>query len=69
MPRKPRVSIAGVAEHVIQRGNNRQVIFANEEDMKCYVTWLKEYTLFECEAFTEWYILRITKTPTVIFLL
>ena len=43
MPRKPRVSAAGVAEHVIQRGNNRQVIFATEEDMKCYVAWLKDY--------------------------
>ena len=43
MPRKPRASVAGVPEHIIQRGNNRQVIFACEEDMKCYVTWLKEY--------------------------
>jgi putative transposase len=30
-----------VPQHVIQRGNNRQVIFAG--DMKAYVTWLKEY--------------------------
>ncbi|WP_217495131.1 transposase [Vibrio sonorensis] len=44
MPRKPRLSVAGVCEHVIQRGNNRQVIFANEEDMKAYLTWLKEYS-------------------------
>ena len=43
MPRKPRASAAGVAEHVIQRGNNRQVIFANEEEQKAYVTWLKQY--------------------------
>jgi len=38
MPRKLRVSLAGVPEHVIQRGNNRQIIFANEEDMQAYVT-------------------------------
>jgi putative transposase len=44
MPRKPRVSLAGVAEHVIQRGNNRQAIFACEDDMKAYVTWLKQYS-------------------------
>ncbi|MGJ8682192.1 transposase [Paraglaciecola sp.] len=44
MPRKPRASAAGVPEHVIQRGNNRQVIFADEEDMKAYVTWLKSYS-------------------------
>jgi putative transposase len=43
MPRKPRVSIAGVAEHIIQRGNNRQVIFAQNADMKAYINWLKEY--------------------------
>jgi len=44
MPRKPRVSIAGVAEHVIQRGNNRQAIFTCDSDMKAYVTWLKQYS-------------------------
>ncbi|WP_363700131.1 transposase [Shewanella sp. CG12_big_fil_rev_8_21_14_0_65_47_15] len=43
MPRKPRVSLAGVPEHVIQRGNNRQVIFACDDDMKAYVTWLRDY--------------------------
>jgi putative transposase len=43
MSRKPRVSVVGVPQHVIQRGNNRQVIFASDGDMKAYVTWLKEY--------------------------
>lgn len=43
MPRKPRASAAGVSEHVIQRGNNRQIVFGNQGDMKCYVNWLKEY--------------------------
>jgi len=43
MPRKPRVSIPDVPEHVIQRGNNRQVIFVDDGDMKAYVIWLKEY--------------------------
>ena len=43
MPRKPRASLAGVPEHLIQRGNNRQVVFASDEDMKAYVTWLKDY--------------------------
>jgi putative transposase len=44
MARRQRVSSAGVAEHVIQRGNNRQVIFACEEDMKAYFGWLKTYS-------------------------
>tara|TARA_R110002167_G_scaffold220460_5_gene425085 strand:- start:22432 stop:22575 length:144 start_codon:yes stop_codon:yes gene_type:complete len=35
--------VIGVQEHVIHRGNNRQVIFAGDFDMKSYVTWLKEY--------------------------
>jgi putative transposase len=43
MPRKLRVSVAGVAEHVIQRGNNRQAIFGNEDDMRAYITWLGQY--------------------------
>jgi putative transposase len=38
---KLRASAAGVSEHVIHRGNNRQVVFGNEDDMKAYVTWLK----------------------------
>ena len=43
MPRKPRVSLVGVPEHLIQRGNNRQLISASDEDIKAYVTWLKDY--------------------------
>ena len=45
MPRKPRASVVGVPEHVIQRGNNRQVIFTSDEDMKAYVAWLKQYSV------------------------
>lgn len=44
MARKQRVSTAGVPEHIIQRGNNRQVIFGCEEDMQAYVAWLKTYS-------------------------
>jgi putative transposase len=33
-----------VPEHIIQRGNNRQAIFACEEDMQAYVGWLKTYS-------------------------
>ena len=43
MPRRPRVSIPGYAEHIIQRGNNRQPIFACDEDIKAYAHWLGEY--------------------------
>jgi putative transposase len=44
MARKQRVSSIGVPEHLIQRGNNRQAIFACEEDMQAYVGWLKTYS-------------------------
>ena len=43
MPRRPRVSIPGYSEHIIQRGNNRQPIFACDEDIKTYAYWLGEY--------------------------
>ncbi|HEY0923400.1 transposase [Rheinheimera pacifica] len=43
MARLPRVHLAGVPEHVVQRGNNRQVCFANDEDFAAYAHWLKEY--------------------------
>lgn len=42
MSRKPRISIIGVPQHVIQRGNNRQAIFDNDEDRQAYITWLKD---------------------------
>ncbi len=44
MARLQRVSVPGVSEHVIQRGNNRQVCFASESDMKAYLHWLLEYS-------------------------
>ena len=45
MARLTRVSPIGVPQHVVQRGNNRQVCFGNEEDMKAYLNWLKEYSV------------------------
>ena len=44
MARLPRVHLAGVPEHIIQRGNNRQVCFASEEDFAAYAHWLKQYS-------------------------
>ena len=42
MPRNPRFCPAGVPVHAIQRGNNRQVIFASDSDMAAYAHWLEE---------------------------
>ncbi len=44
MARLPRVHLAGCPEHIIQRGNNRQVCFASEEDFAAYAHWLNEYS-------------------------
>jgi len=44
MARLKRVSLVGVPQHIIQRGNNRQVCFASEADNKAYLNWLKEYS-------------------------
>jgi REP-associated tyrosine transposase len=43
MPRLPRISPLGIPQHVIQRGNNRQVCFVSEQDMAAYANWLEEY--------------------------
>jgi len=45
MARLTRVSPIGVPQHIVQRGNNRQVCFGGEEDMKAYLNWLKEYSI------------------------
>ena len=42
MPRHPRFCPAGIPVHAIQRGNNRNVIFASDGDMAAYVHWLAE---------------------------
>ena len=43
MSRLTRVAPVGIPQHIIQRGNNRQVCFSSDEDMAAYVSWLKEY--------------------------
>jgi putative transposase len=42
MARKPRFSLPGVPQHIIQRGNNREPCFFAEEDFRCYLDCLKE---------------------------
>jgi len=43
MPRIARVLVPGVAHHITQRGNNRQIVFWDEEDRHQYLEWLKKY--------------------------
>lgn len=43
MARLPRFCPVGMPQHVIQRGNNRQVCFVCEQDFAAYANWLHEY--------------------------
>ena len=42
MPRRPRLNLASVPLHVIQRGNNCQACFFAAEDYRFYLYWLKK---------------------------
>lgn len=42
MPRQPRFSVPGIPQHVIQRGNNREIIFCCDDDYWFYLDKLKE---------------------------
>lgn len=42
MARLPRLCPPGIPQHIIQRGTNRQVCFALEEDLAAYAHWLDE---------------------------
>ena len=42
MPRKPRFFLPDVPVHIVIRGNNRQVVFAEDTDYLAYLEWLGE---------------------------
>ncbi len=43
MARLKRITPAGIPQHIIQRGNNKQACFASEDDMKAYLKWLTDF--------------------------
>ena len=43
MPRRARLALAGVPLHLIQRGNNRQACFFDDDDAHYYLRWLGHY--------------------------
>ena len=45
MPRQPRLDVPGVAQHVVQRGNDRQPCFFNDIDRVRYLDTLRELCL------------------------
>jgi len=42
MPRRPRIKLAEVPQHVVQRGINREPCFFAEEDYHFYLHWLQK---------------------------
>lgn len=49
MPRPPRPDLAGIPQHIIQRGNDRQACFFQETDFQTYLTLLREASKrFDC---------------------
>ena len=42
MPRRPRVTVPGVALHIIQRGNNRIACFGSDSDYLMYLAHLRQ---------------------------
>jgi len=54
MARLPRICLVGIPQHIIQRGNNRQVCFASEEDFSAYAYWLHKYSVKYEVAIHAW---------------
>lgn len=44
MARLPRILPVDIPDHIIQRGNNRQVCFVADEDYSTYLGWVKNYS-------------------------
>ena len=42
MPRRPRIKLAEVPQHIVQRGINREPCFFAEEDYHVYLHWLEK---------------------------
>lgn len=42
MPRNLRLCPPDIPQHIIQRGNNRQLCFVTDEDFAAYAHWLQE---------------------------
>ena len=54
MARLPRLCSPGIALHIIQRGNNRQVCFGGDEDFAAYAHWLDECSRKSRVAIHAW---------------
>lgn len=55
MPRRPRIKLADIPQHIVQRGINREPCFFAEEDYHCYLHWLQKSAADWHCAFTHMY--------------
>ena len=54
MARKPRFALPGYPQHIVQRGNNRQVCFFEESDYRKYLECLaKAAHKYECQVHAD----------------
>ena len=69
MPRKVRVTLPGVTQHVIQRGNNRQPMFHDDQDRGLFSAWLSRYALKYEVAIHAWVYMsnhiHVLATPSI----
>jgi putative transposase len=56
MPRLPRIEFAGIPQHVVQRGNDRQPCFLGDADYRRYLRGLQEAAL-DCACRIHAYVL------------
>jgi putative transposase len=68
VPRQPRIDLPGIAQHVIQRGNDRQPCFFTDADYQMYLTELRELAL-QADVAIHAYVLmtnhvHLLMTPT-----
>ena len=54
MARSPRLFLPGAAQHIIQRGNNRQACFCSDDDYAAYAHWLQEAALENGVSIHAW---------------
>ena len=68
MPRVGRVVLQNYPHHVAQRGRNKQVVFAEEDDYRSFLCTLEEYKdLYDIKVFGFYlmsnHYLLLVKTP------
>jgi len=57
MARLSRLCLPGIPQHIIQRGNNRQICFGSDEDFATYAFWLHEYSQRYQVAIHAWVLM------------